>query len=250
MPREFQCQCGRKFRVRDDYAGKKARCPECAAVVRVPDLEPPATVAVPPPAPAPAPAAIPTVAPVPIPPPLGRKAESEAAEGPALDLAALNLRIEPESEPPPRGAAAVVPEAAPIEAEPAGSSGRGRDRRAARAATAPVPATGLRTEPWFYQVLHLAALIVVGLAALQFTVVLGLVLGGLAGRGPLAPLPLPDGSPRASELWGLISGLVSSGVVLAVALLLTAPVFLLVDVARNIRRSTGALLAMADAQGR
>src|SRR5438876_7203 len=36
MPIAFQCGCGKQLRVRDDLAGKKARCPSCGTVLAVP----------------------------------------------------------------------------------------------------------------------------------------------------------------------------------------------------------------------
>lgn len=43
MPITFACGCGRQLQVGDEYAGKKARCPECNAVLDVPfaDAPPP-----------------------------------------------------------------------------------------------------------------------------------------------------------------------------------------------------------------
>jgi hypothetical protein len=43
MPITFSCPCGRQLQVGDEHAGKRARCPECAAVVAVPvaDAPPP-----------------------------------------------------------------------------------------------------------------------------------------------------------------------------------------------------------------
>ncbi|GEM_PF-3955636 len=35
----LDCSCGTKLRVRDDAAGKKAKCPKCAAIVPVPEPE-------------------------------------------------------------------------------------------------------------------------------------------------------------------------------------------------------------------
>jgi cell division septation protein DedD len=34
---EFQCQCGRTFRIPDEYAGKKAKCPACERVFTIPE---------------------------------------------------------------------------------------------------------------------------------------------------------------------------------------------------------------------
>src|SRR5271156_1502787 len=40
MPITFACDdCDTSIRVKDQFAGKKARCPKCGAVVRVPQLE-------------------------------------------------------------------------------------------------------------------------------------------------------------------------------------------------------------------
>jgi DNA-directed RNA polymerase subunit RPC12/RpoP len=47
MPITFSCACGRQLQMDDEYAGKRARCPECAGVVVVP-----APVPEPPPLPA------------------------------------------------------------------------------------------------------------------------------------------------------------------------------------------------------
>jgi len=36
MAISFQCNCGRKLKVRDELAGRSARCPACAAVLKIP----------------------------------------------------------------------------------------------------------------------------------------------------------------------------------------------------------------------
>lgn len=41
MPITFACPCGRQLQMDDEFAGKRARCPECGAVVLVPTAEPP-----------------------------------------------------------------------------------------------------------------------------------------------------------------------------------------------------------------
>lgn len=38
MPLQIQCTCGKLLRVKDELAGKKARCPGCKAVLEVPEL--------------------------------------------------------------------------------------------------------------------------------------------------------------------------------------------------------------------
>lgn len=43
------CQCGRKFSVSDDMAGKRVRCPQCGDVFRIPDPAAPHVPAAPPP---------------------------------------------------------------------------------------------------------------------------------------------------------------------------------------------------------
>jgi hypothetical protein len=42
MPIPLQCDCGRSMRVKDELAGRKVKCPQCAAVLTVPQPEPPA----------------------------------------------------------------------------------------------------------------------------------------------------------------------------------------------------------------
>lgn len=42
MPIAFDCACGRHFNVGDAYAGKRTKCPSCAAPLTVPTPEPPA----------------------------------------------------------------------------------------------------------------------------------------------------------------------------------------------------------------
>jgi hypothetical protein len=42
MPIMLDCLCGRKLRVRDDYAGKQGHCPACGRVVDIPDPNQPA----------------------------------------------------------------------------------------------------------------------------------------------------------------------------------------------------------------
>jgi hypothetical protein len=40
MPIIVACRCGRKFQVKDEYAGKQARCPACASVLLIPGPAP------------------------------------------------------------------------------------------------------------------------------------------------------------------------------------------------------------------
>ena len=62
MTIRFRCKCGKAFKVADDFAGKRAKCPKCGVVLVVPKKKPPAPVQpelkpiappVPPPTPAP-----------------------------------------------------------------------------------------------------------------------------------------------------------------------------------------------------
>ena len=39
MPISLSCGCGRALRLRDEYAGKRIRCPECQTVLAVPDSD-------------------------------------------------------------------------------------------------------------------------------------------------------------------------------------------------------------------
>lgn len=50
MPITFACPCGKQLKVGDEHAGKRAKCPACAAVLEVPTVEP--SFPAPPPAPA------------------------------------------------------------------------------------------------------------------------------------------------------------------------------------------------------
>ena len=36
MPLSVTCSCGKRFRVRDELAGKKVKCPECGESISVP----------------------------------------------------------------------------------------------------------------------------------------------------------------------------------------------------------------------
>ncbi|VTR92275.1 Membrane protein OS=Rhodopirellula maiorica SM1 GN=RMSM_00424 PE=4 SV=1 [Gemmata massiliana] len=40
MPITFDCTCGKKLRVADEHAGRRVKCPACATVGTVPELEP------------------------------------------------------------------------------------------------------------------------------------------------------------------------------------------------------------------
>ncbi|MBM3979520.1 MAG: hypothetical protein FJ304_04405 [Planctomycetes bacterium] len=40
MPIAFDCSCGKTLRVPDEFAGRRAKCPACAAVLTVPLPEP------------------------------------------------------------------------------------------------------------------------------------------------------------------------------------------------------------------
>src|SRR5260370_38009241 len=44
MPIQVTCNCGRSLRVKDELGGRKVRCPACASVVPVPQIEPVADV--------------------------------------------------------------------------------------------------------------------------------------------------------------------------------------------------------------
>jgi len=37
MPIQFQCECGQKYSVKDEYAGKKTSCRQCGEVVQIPN---------------------------------------------------------------------------------------------------------------------------------------------------------------------------------------------------------------------
>lgn len=43
MPVEFACECGKRFSVRDEFAGKRTKCPACGAGLVVPELPKPET---------------------------------------------------------------------------------------------------------------------------------------------------------------------------------------------------------------
>jgi hypothetical protein len=43
MPIEFACECGKRFSVRDEFAGKRTKCPACGAGLVVPELPKPET---------------------------------------------------------------------------------------------------------------------------------------------------------------------------------------------------------------
>src|SRR5262245_36544007 len=57
MPIPFRCACGKKLQAKDEYAGKKLKCPGCGAILTIPRASavatPPPAAAVPPPAPVP-----------------------------------------------------------------------------------------------------------------------------------------------------------------------------------------------------
>ncbi len=38
----FECSCGREFKAREEYAGKRAKCPDCGSIVAIPQPPPPA----------------------------------------------------------------------------------------------------------------------------------------------------------------------------------------------------------------
>jgi len=82
MPIEFACQCGARFRVADDMAGKRARCKDCRQTVIIPNGHVAAAVRQPP---------IVTVPPIPPPPP-------PAAYVPAIPQTAVDERMEREIE--------------------------------------------------------------------------------------------------------------------------------------------------------
>lgn len=56
MPIEFACDCGKRLKVSDEHAGKRAKCPACKNPVTVPSA---AVIPTPPPKPEPAPAPTP-----------------------------------------------------------------------------------------------------------------------------------------------------------------------------------------------
>ncbi len=47
MPITFSCSCGREITVKDEFAGKKGKCPACGKIVLVPDTGAPAAPAAP-----------------------------------------------------------------------------------------------------------------------------------------------------------------------------------------------------------
>lgn len=44
MPIEFACDCGKQFRVSEDYAGKRTKCPACGIALTVPAAPEPEAV--------------------------------------------------------------------------------------------------------------------------------------------------------------------------------------------------------------
>jgi hypothetical protein len=40
MPIQFNCPCGKMLRVPDEFAGRRAKCPGCAALVDIPGPDP------------------------------------------------------------------------------------------------------------------------------------------------------------------------------------------------------------------
>src|SRR5260370_13938694 len=44
MPIQLTCNCGRALRVKDEFGGRKVRCPACGKVVSIPRPEPVADV--------------------------------------------------------------------------------------------------------------------------------------------------------------------------------------------------------------
>ena len=37
MPISFSCDCGKTLLAHEKYAGKRTKCPECGAILRIPD---------------------------------------------------------------------------------------------------------------------------------------------------------------------------------------------------------------------
>lgn len=85
MPITLSCSCGKALRVPDSAAGKKAKCPACAAVLEVP-------------APAPAP-------PEPEPEPVFEVAEPAVPTGPPPAYPGRNTHPDDEDDPAPYGLA-------------------------------------------------------------------------------------------------------------------------------------------------
>jgi hypothetical protein len=146
MPITLGCpSCGKRFRARDESAGKKVKCPYCQAAVQVPTSDEAAsasapTAPLPPPdsgsMPAPAPRPVPASRPAPPPTPAASRSGSPppAAVASPDDWGAI-----------PSGPAAAAPPAAPasqpLELEPAaslpgarGAKEKGKDKDAAKPA--------------------------------------------------------------------------------------------------------------------
>lgn len=249
MSQPLVCRCGRSFRVRDELAGKRVRCPGCGVVLRVPDL-PTAGVegtAVAPTASGDAVAQQPGLAPEASASPASSHGEPAASASgrstipagpepePALDLAALNLRLDPAAE-----TLTAPPVAAVIEPALVLVTDELPSHPGANPTPAP-PRPSVGAEPWFYRVLHGGALAVAGLAIAQFALVLPLVGLGVLGRNPQAQGE-PVGTPTLLSPGPL---LLLSTLALIVLLLWCAPVLLLVDLARHVRRSTATSPATA-----
>jgi hypothetical protein len=79
MPIKLDCQCGKQFRVRDEDAGKKVRCPACQVLTRIPSAA--VVPAVPPPVPVPA-----RAAPAPPPPPPPASPQPNEDDNPFYNL--------------------------------------------------------------------------------------------------------------------------------------------------------------------
>jgi cytoskeletal protein RodZ len=44
MPIAVRCACGKEYHFKDQYAGRRAKCPACGQVVRIPGTRPPGTL--------------------------------------------------------------------------------------------------------------------------------------------------------------------------------------------------------------
>lgn len=81
MPISVTCDCGQSFKLKDELAGKKGKCPSCGGVLVIPGPAPkPVEIKPPPPSPRPAT------------PPQDEPMELEAAEAPAKPKAIANER--------------------------------------------------------------------------------------------------------------------------------------------------------------
>jgi hypothetical protein len=203
MPIDFTCPtCGKRFKAKDEAAGRTASCKGCGGSVRIPGPESPA--------------------PEDKPSPEGQAGAAGSAR--LKPGASPDLYIEFEADEAP--SASVDQWLRSASAVPPSTRGVGSETRSIF--SGPPSALRIEPDPWYYGFLEVYAKFIMCIGVIQAPVV-GILFLSSFGPAPSKPVAVD------------ISGFLISIIIMFSSLLFAAPILLVVDAARNVRESKSLL---------